>query len=965
MEEEEVKIRKIITTIENEKKSYSIDVDESTTFYDFKKILSGAAHLLKNTFSLYHEGQEYTNEYDDNTIKEIFPDLETINLKIKTNNDIYEYEDELISVKLNINIPCEKHIGKFKLLYCFTCKKSICTDCLNLKQEHTTHHIEEKADYLAPAQLLMNNIFKNANIYKPDLKFSKYIDCVNFRSNLKNNIFDNLKKLMNDLEIKFNSCLEYFSSSEDMTEKNTNNNINLLKQYCIEYFIKLKNDIRTKEIIIDDEIFLTIYQKLKEIDKYKNEYLGKNKKKYEKLNTLLLPFISQIETISNDLKNKFELLLNKDIYKNFKNDIQENTVELIQKEQINNMIFNNISVERKSINRSTIGAMTTHRKEEKNDFISPEKISEKMDKNPFKRPKDSEKYNSEKYEKLSEYKSNSSFNLKSEKPNNLKKFYSSGKCSQNPEEKEITIEKKNLSIENINNAIKNINNNDLNSFNQHNKNITGETSGINENVGMTINNNDNYSHNININLDANMNSNNNTNDNIIIPIKTVAHTLIQKKNISNITSSLIDNKINTTFISNKDNVDQNNKVDKNISDDNNRNYSHDNELTQKNEHNMIEQSQTQQIENQNLENEQSSKTPFTGDLISVLNDEMSKNQQNNNNNQVDQKESIFDDNGEIINEIKNIEKSQYTPNTNINQNLEQAPIILPKPIFLFFYPITNTNTILAALEGEITGKLQVDFDQAFNKQDIQIKEFIPGLSYCNLGQYLYITGGQEVQKDTGKLFLRISVNNNNNKTKMVKMPMMNFSHWNHSMISNKDYIFVIGGYNSNKCEFFVFKTLTWEKMFDLNIEERQRAMLVIYKDYLYCFMGYTQFKILDSVERINITNNLSTNKWENIIISNEFNLNLKFYGSGIFNYGDELFFIGGKIGLGNNENDYKSEIYNFSFKNMKFNNCEICFSEKLNFIENQFHHCNDDSVGNFICLNDGCLATISISSLIK
>ena len=82
-------------------------------------------------------------------------------------------------------------------------------------------------------------------------------------------------------------------------------------------------------------------------------------------------------------------------------------------------------------------------------------------------------------------------------------------------------------------------------------------------------------------------------------------------------------------------------------------------------------------------------------------------------------------------------------------------------------------------------------------------------------------------------------------------------------------------------------------------------------------------------------------------------------------YGDELFFIGGKIGLGSNENDYKSEIYNFSFKNMKFNNCEICFSEKLNFIENQFHYCNDDSVGNFICLNDGCLATISISSLIK
>ena len=107
------------------------------------------------------------------------------------------------------------------------------------------------------------------------------------------------------------------------------------------------------------------------------------------------------------------------------------------------------------------------------------------------------------------------------------------------------------------------------------------------------------------------------------------------------------------------------------------------------------------------------------------------------------------------------------------------------------------------------------------------------------------------------------------------------------------------------------------------------------------------------------------NKWENIVVSNEYHLNLKFYGSGIFNYRDILFFIGGKIGLEDNEKDYKSEIYNFSFDKMKFNNCEICFNEKLNFIENEFHYCNDDSVGNFICLNNGCLATINISSLIN
>ena len=81
MEETVTNASMTITTIDNEK-SYSIDVDETTTFYEFKKILSAAAHLLKNCFRIYHEEQEYTNDYDDNTIQEMFPELDPIPLKI-------------------------------------------------------------------------------------------------------------------------------------------------------------------------------------------------------------------------------------------------------------------------------------------------------------------------------------------------------------------------------------------------------------------------------------------------------------------------------------------------------------------------------------------------------------------------------------------------------------------------------------------------------------------------------------------------------------------------------------------------------------------------------------------------------------------------------------------------------------------------------------------------------------------
>ena len=149
----------------------------------------------------------------------------------------------------------------------------------------------------------MNNLFSNISPIKTDSRLSKYMDCITFRSNLKINIFDNLRKLISDLETKFASYLEFFSTSIEETEKNTNDNLQFLKSYFIEYFTKFRNDINAGGIsIIDDETFLKLYHKLKEIEGYKNEYFEINKQKYEKLNSLFEPFIKQVENISEEIK---------------------------------------------------------------------------------------------------------------------------------------------------------------------------------------------------------------------------------------------------------------------------------------------------------------------------------------------------------------------------------------------------------------------------------------------------------------------------------------------------------------------------------------------------------------------------------------------------------------------------------------------------------------------------------------
>ena len=767
MEDEITRIKKIITTIDDDK-SYSIDVDETICFREFKKILAGAAHLLKNGFRIYHEQQEYTNDYDDNTIQEMFPNLDPIPLRIISNKDVYEFEDELISVRFNINVPCQVHVGKFKMMYCFTCNKSICMDCLG--EDHRNHQVVEKADYLAPAQLLMNSIFSNSALYRADSRLSKYMDCVNFRSNLKLNVFDNLRKMINDLEIKFASCLEYFSTCEDETEKNTNENLELLRKFCIECFIKLKNDINTKGIIIDDEIFLTLYRKLKEIEKYKTEIFEENKMKYEKLNTLLAPFTQQVEVISEQLKTTFNTLLNKDIYENFKNEVQENIVEKVQKETVNDFMFRNLGVPRKSLNRMSLN-FSTHKKLSNlnNKNVSPLREIKEERRSPFPKVNLSEQRNT----------------------NNSGVNFSQGSFSKSK-----------------------INQQDNTSSNYYNKTEeqNNRVKGLNNNIF--------------------------TNNN-------------------KVTTTTTTNVVNTKYSSQQNQISQN----------------------------ML----------------------FQGNLA----DELSK---------------------------------------AINQNQNQEETVQKKFVgnFLFANPILNTNILAGAFQDESTVNIPVDFKQAFNDKDIQLTAFPQGGAFCNTKNYLYFTGGQETQKGTGKIFLRIDLNVDG-KVKMTKMPSMLYSHWNHTMIANDNYIFVIGGYNSNKCEAFNLRTLKWEEMPNLYSNERQRTILTIHDNYLYAFMGYSQFGILDSVERININiKDFGKKNWEVVTITNLSKIDIKFYGAGVYYLNGELYFIAGKKSLGNDDSSYKTDICSFKFNEGEFVSYSTYFEQKLEFIENQFHKVNQNIIANFV-----------------
>ena len=747
------------------------------------------------------------------------------------------------------------------------------------------------------------------------------MDCSSFRTDLKINIFEKLRKLINELEIKFDSCLEFFNRCENETEKNTNTNLELLKEFCIESYIKLKNDINTKGIIIDDEIFLALYYKVKEIENYKNEFFEENKKKFEALNTLLEPFIQQIKKISNELKLNLDINLEKEIYENFKNLIQENMVELIQKEEVEDLMFRNLGVSRKSLKKKIVGHFTSYNKKGRYLFISPDKVLKNQNQENYFFSKTSLSMHQE--IKLNFERNN---NLNEEKLNDENGLFNE------------------LSVISENNYIKIIENNDLNksytkikssiinNVNSNNKDIKNNTSFIIEQNNLSSNKINNINNDINISKIQNEVNSYKTSENL------------NSEQINKITIQQEYNFQNKDELPNiiKEKIQQ--KIDKNL------NINDVNAIN----NNILNVSQVNG--NKNYNKIEISKTNLDENLIGVLASDIIKKEKeikerNPNNLKKNDDKSDCEISKEIIKNDKIISFDQYNNEDN--------------SLFLFMAPIFNTNKIIGVVEDETTGKIDIDFNQIFGDNElIHLNEFPQGGAFCNFENNLFITGGQEIQIGIGKIFLKIIISKNDYQIKLYKMPSMYYSHWNHSMIGKDKCIYVIGGYNSNKCEYFNLKSLKWESMPNLNIEENQRPILAFNNDYLYTFMGYTQYNILDIIERINISQK-DNSKWEIVQFINPYFINIKFYGAGVFNYNTELFFIGGKEGLGNEDEDYKNKINSFNFNNMEFTETNISFSGKLNFIENQIYTINEYIIGNFIESYEGCLASFNASSLFK
>jgi len=266
------------------------------------------------------------------------------------------------------------------------------------------------------------------------------------------------------------------------------------------------------------------------------------------------------------------------------------------------------------------------------------------------------------------------------------------------------------------------------------------------------------------------------------------------------------------------------------------------------------------------------------------------------------------------------------------------------------YPVFKSNIVKGSVDKNTVQEIKINFPG-------DITEFVQGGAYCNYENGLYYTGGQEYIKDAGKLFLMIGRNDKGQNA--IKLPDMKYPHWNHSMIADKNKIYVIGGYNSNKCEMFDLSNNTWNEIPDLIEKERQRPMLYIDNNFLYCFMGRTQNAFLSTVERLNLDN--VNAGWESIIVdTGKERTNLKFYGAGIIkkNNCNKIYFIGGKKEKRNKEEAFKRSIYEFSFDDYKMTKSDFKIENDLVFIENKLFPMDEGDCGNFINVGNGFLISM-------
>ena len=339
------KLPKIIQTlfIVDKNRKYLFDVNQDILIKRLKSMIVSASGLNKVGLRLFHEGKEYT-EFDENSLEELFPNLSLVVFDIQYSYEQVEDLEEIINLKLKQ--CCNEHGGKYPYFYCFSCGKSICSDCL-FSGEHKGHEIKEKYDYLQESKNLVELLFKDLKDILKNTKEGSNDSVEELKSKVRIQFFPKLVEMVKQIEEKMMKLIIYFLEKEKGNYNIIENNVKLLKNHCQEGLDKLKKEIVIEDMMVDENVFLTFDSKFKEIGNEKEKFKH-DIHKYKKFSENLFLIQSIIEKTYKEIYDFLDKYLIVAEFDEIKNKLNSQDISIIDKKIIFDKLLSNIK--RKGIN---------------------------------------------------------------------------------------------------------------------------------------------------------------------------------------------------------------------------------------------------------------------------------------------------------------------------------------------------------------------------------------------------------------------------------------------------------------------------------------------------------------------------------------------------------------------------------------------------------------------------------------
>jgi len=196
----------------------------------------------------------------------------------------------------------------------------------------------------------MSNILIN-------LSMDKKNEIESIKSKISNILIPNLIDRIKAIEVKLIETINSFLAQVERNKDILYANAELLKNLCADGLEELKYQLRIQDIMIDENIFIIIDEKIKQIAKEKNKIL-EEQKKYEDLVNGSNLVIEGTEVFCNDIVSLIDKKLKIFIENDFKQKILSNVVSNVSKEEIYQLLFSDIKKIAKSPSKLNLTAFS-------------------------------------------------------------------------------------------------------------------------------------------------------------------------------------------------------------------------------------------------------------------------------------------------------------------------------------------------------------------------------------------------------------------------------------------------------------------------------------------------------------------------------------------------------------------------------------------------------------------------------